>query len=277
MSEKPDPARAARLREAREAAKYSSAAEAAEAKGFNLNTYRANENGNATFSFKKAKEYAQAFGVRVEWLYEASGPAFEGSESRTTAAAPDLVGEPIDLAEIRFFLKSGSKSPLPPPPPGRLKALERRIPVVGVVEAGIWREAAALTLQEVTDFLPMEVRGYERALLRALKVAGPSMNLVYPEGRFVVVADPAEAGVRTGDYVVVERYKLDVVEITLKEIDVDEDGRIVLRPRSSHPDHQEPIYLRNDDMDQTAPKIVGVVVADFAERVRPAPAHLRRR
>ena len=214
MSEKPDPARAARLREAREVAKFSSAAEAADAKGFNLNTYRANENGNATFSFKKAKEYAQAFGVRVEWLYEASGPAFEGRESRTTAGAPDLVGEPIDLAEIRIFLKSGSKSPLPPPP-GRLKALERRIPVVGVVEAGIWREAAALTLQEVTDFLPMEVRGYERALLRALKVAGPSMNLVYPEGRFVVVADPAEAGVRTGDYVVVERYKLDVVEITL--------------------------------------------------------------
>jgi transcriptional regulator with XRE-family HTH domain len=65
--------RSQRLRHARTERGFDTAAAAAEAFGWNRNTYASNENGNAPFSWRKAKEYAQAFGVRPEWLYEQSG------------------------------------------------------------------------------------------------------------------------------------------------------------------------------------------------------------
>src|SRR3954452_1641424 len=65
--------RAQRLRQARLDRGFDTAAAAADAFGWNRNTYASNENGNAPFSYRKAKEYAQAFGVRPEWLYDASG------------------------------------------------------------------------------------------------------------------------------------------------------------------------------------------------------------
>lgn len=69
-----------RLRQARIAAGYERASDAAARFGWNENTYKSNENGNAPFSFRKAKEYAEAFGVRAEWLYDETGPAHAGAE-----------------------------------------------------------------------------------------------------------------------------------------------------------------------------------------------------
>lgn len=66
--------RSQRLRHAREAAGYATAAAAAQAFGWKRFTYSSNENGNAPFSWRRAKDYASAFGVRVEWLYGADGP-----------------------------------------------------------------------------------------------------------------------------------------------------------------------------------------------------------
>jgi hypothetical protein len=95
------------------------------------------------------------------------------------------------------------------------------------------------------------------------------MDMVYPPGRYVVIAHPAEAGLRSGDHVVVERQRADLVEVTLKEFVIEEDGRAALWPRSSDPRYQEPIYLQGEEHDQTAPQIIGVVVADYAKRERP--------
>lgn len=66
--------RAQRLRHARLEAGHETAAAAAEAHGWNRNTYASNENGNAAFSYRRAKDYARAFGIRPEWLYDALGP-----------------------------------------------------------------------------------------------------------------------------------------------------------------------------------------------------------
>ena len=63
-----------RLRHARTKKGYDTAAAAADAFCWNRNTYASNENGNAPYSYRKAKLYAEAFGVRPEWLYDASGP-----------------------------------------------------------------------------------------------------------------------------------------------------------------------------------------------------------
>jgi len=69
-----------RLRQARIAAGYGRASDAAARFGWNENTYKSNENGNAPFSFRKAKEYADAFGVRAEWLYDETGPMQPSAE-----------------------------------------------------------------------------------------------------------------------------------------------------------------------------------------------------
>lgn len=173
-----------------------------------------------------------------------------------------------------FFEPESGDDPVPTPPVSvapRLKDIARRIPVVGDVEAGVWRETVAREAYEIDEYLPLDVQGYESARLRALRVVGPSMNKHYPPGRFVVVADPAEAGVRDGDHVIVERRKGSLTEITLKEYVEEADGRIALWPRSDHPDFQEPIYLRaRDDSDQDGASIIGVVVADYRRRERPA-------
>src|SRR5690349_13620131 len=69
-----------RLRQARIAAGYERASDAAARFGWNDNTYKSNENGNAPFSFRKAKEYAEAFAVRAEWLYDETGPMQPSAE-----------------------------------------------------------------------------------------------------------------------------------------------------------------------------------------------------
>ncbi len=65
--------RAQRLRQARVDRGFETAAAAADAFGWSRNTYASNENGNAPFSYRRAKEYAVAFGVGAEWLYDAAG------------------------------------------------------------------------------------------------------------------------------------------------------------------------------------------------------------
>lgn len=70
--------RAARLRKARLEFGLKTPSEAFQMFGerfnWSANTYKSNENGNAPFSFKRAKQYAKAFGVRPEWLYDGIGP-----------------------------------------------------------------------------------------------------------------------------------------------------------------------------------------------------------
>lgn len=104
--------RAERLREARLARGFETAAAAADAFAWNRNTYASNENGNAPFSYRKAKDYAAALGVRPEWLYDAAGPMRPSVEPGfvpvvgMVGANPDGVvlfamgQEPTDLAPI---------------------------------------------------------------------------------------------------------------------------------------------------------------------------------
>jgi len=63
-----------RLKKAREAAGYTEATKAAEAFGWNANTYRSNENGMRTFSREAAIRYSRAFRVSLEWLLTGRGP-----------------------------------------------------------------------------------------------------------------------------------------------------------------------------------------------------------
>ncbi len=101
-----------RLRHARTEKGFETAAAAAEAFGWNRNTYASNENGNAPFSFRKAKDYAAAFGVRPEWLYDALGPMRGG------AGLVPVIGKvganPEGLVLFATGQDAGDLAPVPP-------------------------------------------------------------------------------------------------------------------------------------------------------------------
>lgn len=229
-------AAAARLRWAR-SRKYRTAAEAARAIGVNPVTLRAHESGQNGMTAEQARFYSLAFGQSASFIMYGG--------TRPTSADVE-----------------GLRRPDPPPRP------TRRIPIIGEVAAGVWRETTPKTSRDAEGFVELDVEGYERARLYALRVVGTSMNLIYPEGRILICAPAAEAGVRDGDHVIVERSRAGLIETTVKELVVD-GNRLVLRPRSDDPAHQAVIILLGDDVDQDAPRITGVVVADYAKRQRP--------
>ncbi len=114
-----------RLRLARTENGFDTAAAAAEAFGWNRNTYSSNENGNAAFSYRRAKEYAAAFGVRPEWLYDAAGPM----RSTGVAGLAPIIGRVGANPEGDVLLATGQGSGelAPIPPGGTEKAVALRV------------------------------------------------------------------------------------------------------------------------------------------------------
>lgn len=227
-----------RLRAARIAAGFSTAADAARAHGWNPTAYRHHENGTAGFQ-RQVEDYARAYKVLPAWLLFGTG------------AGP---GTPRTPGTLR-----GWDAPL------------YAVPVLGEVAAGVWREARSVEEHDADEFLPISIPGYDASTLYALRVSGPSMNMYYPDGRFVIVAPAADVGIREGDHVVVRRSRAGLVETTIKEV-VKEADRVALMPRSTDPAFQEAIYIGGQEGDQDAPVIMAVVVADYARRDRSAAA-----
>lgn len=113
--------RADRLRRARIDAGYRGPADAAEAKGWNVNTYKSNENGNAPFSFKKAKDYAKAYGVRPEWLYDGQGQMRAGLVPIIGSVGADPEGN------VLLALGDHPRDLVPLPPGGSDSAVALRV------------------------------------------------------------------------------------------------------------------------------------------------------
>jgi hypothetical protein len=100
-----------RLQLARREAGYDGPASATARFGWPANTYKSNENGHAPFSFKKAKDYAKAYGVRVEWLYGGLGPM--------RGATVEVIGSVgADPEGIILLAKGDNPRDLVPTPPG---------------------------------------------------------------------------------------------------------------------------------------------------------------
>lgn len=147
----PSKDRAARLKLARESAGFATAAAAADHFGWNRNTYASNENGNAAFSYQRAKAYAQAFGVRHAWLYEDIGTPDSDVEAPSASNAPILV------------------------------------PVVGRVGADNEGRVLFATGQQAGDLVPLPPGGSDRAV--ALLIAGHSMRGLADDGGLIYFED----------------------------------------------------------------------------------------
>jgi len=92
-----------RLRRARIAANFTSAAKGAERIGVAASTYRAHENGQNEFGADEAEAYGRAFGVRAGWLLTGEQPKERGATPEmgiAPAADPKLkaeVSHPVDV------------------------------------------------------------------------------------------------------------------------------------------------------------------------------------
>lgn len=103
-----------RLRHARMEKGYDTAAAAAETFGWNRNTYASNENGNAPFSYRKAKEYAAAFGVRPEWLYDAAGDMRAAGQAGLVRVIGRVGANPEGSVLFADGQEPGDLAPIPP-------------------------------------------------------------------------------------------------------------------------------------------------------------------
>jgi repressor LexA len=145
-----------------------------------------------------------------------------------------------------------------------------KVNVVGRVQAGEWVEAFESPPDDwyaIDAPLDERFRGIPRF---ALKVLGPSMNRLYAEGDVVVCVRIADAGrmPRSGERVIVQRSNAQgMIEATIKEYVVDEDGNVWLWPRSNHPEFQQP-YLLRPQRDRSEPireKVEGAEPPRFHE------------
>ena len=121
------------------------------------------------------------------------------------------------------------------------------IPVLGDVQAGVWREIDTVD-EEKYPPLPLspDPRYHERAQF-ALMVRGESMNKVFPPGQFIVCVRWSEInrGPRDGDLVVVERRRDGLIEATVKRVAI-KGQKLYLMPESTDPRFQTPIEIQLD-------------------------------
>lgn len=215
-----------RLRAARIAAGYATAADAARALGEIPQNVRDHEAGRRNVTPEKAENYARLYKVPAAHLLFG-----EGHTSDSGVAENDNTRKVGIIGEVR----AGMFAPIPDEQP------------------------------EPWEFVPVDLPEYQRAHLFALKVVGRSMDRHYADGAVVVICPTAEAGIREGDHVVVRQWKGGMAETTLKEVVVAPDG-VELWPRSTDPAYQTPIRLATIRDADEGPEIIGVVVGSFAAR-----------
>ncbi|RAK66591.1 S24 family peptidase [Phenylobacterium kunshanense] len=136
--------RAQRLRQARIDKGFDTAAAAADAFGWSRNTYASNENGNAPFSYRRAKEYAAAFGVAAEWLYDAAGPMHGASVTGLVPVIGHVGANPDGTV---LFAHGQDPAELAPIPPGGTD-MARALKVVGHSMRGVADQGALIYFED---------------------------------------------------------------------------------------------------------------------------------
>ena len=128
--------------------------------------------------------------------------------------------------------------------------------VVGDVAAGVWNESTAFGVYDPD--LPSEFDAYPPVPVVpdprykglgqfAVRVVGPSINRVIPDGYFAVCVPywDARSEIRDGDLVVIERIRGGLHESTIKRVRRDKGGWM-LYPESTDKRYQDPVALAPD-------------------------------
>lgn len=148
------------------------------------------------------------------------------------------------------------------------------IAIRGIVRAGHWDEAAEFSSGDWDYVQVPRPDGFTE--LFGLRVRGRSMDIDYPPGSILVCAPihSISRAPRHGDHLIIHRTRADgLVEATVKELRVDEQGRCWLWPKSTQPEHQAPIPIPETPADadlgeSESIEIAALVVADYRVRAQ---------
>lgn len=180
---------AARLVEARKAANFRGPQAVHDAFGFDVNKYKAHEQGRNGFGIADARAYAEAFGVRLEWLNFGTGPREEPRELEYVPLEaewtpdPDSDGEGYDGENYRPKIEGAI-----PELDAKAGAGEGAVGEVVVLPMMGGTKSGHRVIDEwriPPDYLREAVRDPERAIV--LPIAGDSMLPNYAPGDRVVI------------------------------------------------------------------------------------------
>ncbi|BCZ75881.1 LexA family transcriptional regulator [Gluconobacter oxydans] len=180
----------------------------------------------------KAGEINSAVGV--DFIRDMRRRGHPPRSDKLAALAQVLEVSPASLVEVL----EGQKTSLEP------VSDFNQVPVIGYVQAGIFQHG--FSQDYPTEFVSVSPDHRYPSLPRvAFRVRGDSMDLLYPEGTIVLavrISDLAREP-KTGEKVVVIRQTNGDQEATIKQIEIKEDGKVVLWPRSSNPEFSAAIVL----------------------------------
>ncbi len=142
-----------------------------------------------------------------------------------------------------------------------------RVPIVGHVCAGEWRETFAIPENEQAFIMVPTPEKFQNLRRFGVLVDGTSMDQAYRHGSILICVKMIDYGEEPvhGQKVIVFRYRRDrTVEATVKEYVKDLLGRPWLWPRSHDPEHQLPINItKPDDQDIEEISVYGLVIASY--------------
>lgn len=134
------------------------------------------------------------------------------------------------------------------------------IPVSGFVKAGIWQDVRE---GGPADMFVPTIGGYPVSFQKAFIVDGESLNKIARPGDVLICLDLIQSGVwiEENDLVILELRKHggEFVDRSAKRVKKTKAG-FELWPESDHPDHQEPIVLNNNEVDESVDLVVSAKV-----------------
>jgi phage repressor protein C with HTH and peptisase S24 domain len=208
------------------------------------------------------RAYIKENGLRISRWAKQSGvdknSIYNFLNGHSNALDPRTYGKLARTAEVPVWRISGD-TPEPPSPTS--------IWVSGSVEAGAFHEAVEWDRSRWYSVdVPVPERFRRRA--KALEVRGFSMDLEYRPGAVVIWVDFLDfRPPRNEDHVIVYAHHEDgKIEATVKELRVDETGKRWLWPRSTKPEHQQPIDTDAPPAGVASIEIKGIVIGDYRPR-----------
>lgn len=198
--------------------------QAAERAGVVVQSWRRYEWGERDLSYDKLGKLAEALGATREELL-----------AERAVVIHEAPGRIVDLARERQ---------------GRARAKEELGPLTirERVQAGAWLAADDLDQGEARALPSARDPRFPHAEQWLAEVVGDSVDLlrIY-DGDLVHCIEATGIGYqpRTGDVVVVERLRFQGAEreLTIKQVEVESDGKVILWPRSSNPRWNGPMQL----------------------------------
>jgi hypothetical protein len=212
------------------------------------------------------REILRAFingrGLRIaRWAKESGvdrNSIYNFLNGHSNALDPRTYSKLARTAQVPAWQLSGEQPELPSP---------TTVMVSGYVEAGAFREAVEWERWRWYSVdVPIPERFRRKA--KALEVRGYSMDLELGPGAVAIWVDVLDyRPPRAEDLVIVYATSADgMIEATVKELRIDDEGKRWLWPKSSKPEHQQPIDTDNPPAGIVSIEIKGIVVGDYRPR-----------